>query len=360
MIAWFQTHGRKLPWRNHPTPYQVWVSELMLQQTQVVTVIPYYERWMNTFPDIHALSQAPLQQVLSLWAGLGYYRRAKYLHEGARIIVSDYDGVFPSTISELRKIPGIGDYTAGAIASFAFNQNEPAIDGNAERVLSRFFGIAGDLSHGEPRKNLVQIAQRLANLGHSRELNQAIMDLGASYCSKKACCDKCPIADKCYALSQGLTETLPQKKNPIQKIYELRTCIKLLNTNKKILIAKRKADALLGNLWEFPMISLFKGTAETARDQMDIIKRRPRKDLWNHWLSQTGSRLLHCDPIHAEVHHTFTHIQMTVIMDTGELSKTIDLSILPHEDYDEYAWIVQNELDNYPMSTLMKKVLRFV
>ena len=162
---WFAVCKRDLPWRNAPSPYEVWVSELMLQQTQVSTVLPYYERWMKRFPDIHALASSNIDDVLGAWAGLGYYRRARYLHAGAQYIASQCGGVFPSTIEALRKIPGVGDYTSGAIASFAFGQNVPAIDGNAERVFSRFFGIEGDMTRGASRKRLVELADHVAKLG---------------------------------------------------------------------------------------------------------------------------------------------------------------------------------------------------
>ena len=354
--GWFLKNGRQLPWRNDPTPYQVWVSEIMLQQTQVVTVIPYYERWMEVFPNVEALACASLDEVLKLWAGLGYYRRARYLHEGAKVIVEQYGGVFPTDVKVLLKIPGIGAYTAGAIASFAFKQNVPAIDGNAERVLSRFFGILGDV-RGAARGTLENIANEVASFGNSSDVNQAIMDLGASFCGKSAQCVYCPIAPKCYANAHDMAEKLPMPKVRIEKTDEFRVALHLTASNGKILIAQRSKDALLGGLWEFPMVTLMRGKGK--KEKANELLGQVRIELWNEWCLQNDIILKDWHSTEKYITHTFTHIQMRVDLDEGICDSTP--LIAPNLDYDDFKWVEWNDIGKkYPISTMMKKVIGLV
>jgi A/G-specific adenine glycosylase len=362
MRCWFEECGRDLPWRHDPSPYEVWVSEIMLQQTQVVTVIPYYERWMARFPDIRALAEASLDEVLQHWAGLGYYRRAGYLHKGAQFIIQKHHGEFPQNVTELRKIPGIGPYTAGAIASFAFGQNEPAIDGNVERVLARFFGIRGDLSTGDPRRNLEDVAGVLANHGDCRIINQAMMDLGASFCGKSAHCEQCPVAEKCFALRHGLTESLPQKKVPVEKYDEYRAALRMKAPDGRIWIGKRRENMLLGGLWEFPMIEISRGKGARHRKSADQEMRLPRDKRWEQWLRSLNWQndtptLLNWTNTGQIVSHTFTHIQMRVHVDEA----FIEECVLPESGDDVYERFVLAEPqeigENYAISTLMRKIL---
>ncbi len=354
--GWFLKNGRTLPWRNNPTPYQVWVSEIMLQQTQVVTVIPYYERWIQVFPDVKSLAGAAIEDVLKLWAGLGYYRRARYLHEGAKVIVEQYCGEFPHEIRELRKIPGIGAYTAGAIASFAFKQDVPAIDGNAERVLSRFFGILGDI-RGTERRVLESIASEVASFGHCSDVNQAIMDLGASLCGKSAQCAQCPLADKCYAFEHQMTESLPAPKVRIEKTDEFRVALRLISPFGKTLLAKRSKDALLGGLWEFPMVTLSRGRGKEHRDNALDLLRESRDARWRAWCHEKNLCLKEWHNTEKYISHTFTHIQMRVDLDEGLCNN--EPAILPNGDYEDFRWVEYDEIGTkYPISTLMKKIMR--
>ena len=352
--TWFQTHGRDLPWRHTPTPYQVWVSEIMLQQTQVVTVIPYYERWMTQFPDIQALAQAPIEAVLTLWTGLGYYRRARYLHEGAQAVVKQYGGEIPQSIEALRKIPGIGPYTAGAIASFVFQQNVPAVDGNAERVLSRYFGILGDLTRGEGKKQLHETAHQLAQLGDSHIINQAIMDIGASCCSRMAQCESCPLHAQCYALAHGLTGALPQKKQAVEKYDEYRVALRLCAPDGSILLARRKPNILLGGLWEYPMTTIARGKNIAPPDL-----RLPRIKLWTDWLSahQPELTLQHWKTTSQQIEHIFTHIKMRVLLDTAQIS-SLNTKVWQNDDtYDAFAWHQPKDIAQMPTSSLMQKLM---
>lgn len=353
MLSWFQAYGRDLPWRHSPTPYQVWVSEIMLQQTQVVTVIPYYQRWMERFPNVYSLAEANIDDVLTLWAGLGYYRRARYLHEGARVIVKDYDGKFPQTPDKLHKIPGIGPYTAGAIASFAFGQNVPAVDGNAERVLSRYFGIFGDLTRGEAKKRLHETATTLAKLGNAPSINQAIMDLGASCCARTAQCATCPVHANCYALTHGMTDALPQKKQATDKYDEYRVALKLTLPDQKLLLARRKPHILLGGLWEYPMITLQRGKRIAPPNL-----RMPRQNLWQTWLKSHHPHLElnHWKTTSNTIEHIFTHIHMRVILDTAQL-QTNPTSWPEDNTYDTFCTFTAAEIQNLATSSLMQKLL---
>ena len=320
LADWFAGYGRDLPWRHAPTPYQVWVSELMLQQTQVVTVIPYYNKWMARFPTVESLADASIEEVNGLWAGLGYYRRARYLHEGARVVVDSYGGVFPSDISQLQKITGIGAYTAGAIAAFAFGQDVPAIDGNAERVLSRYGGIYGDLSHGEPRRRIGEFAQKVVQIAGGAVINQAIMDLGATICRKKADCDKCPLKSQCYACRNALAETLPQKKAKSTKWLEYRAAILLESADHRYLVAMTKSDALLGNL--NPALG------RVMPKSTDI-----------------------------EITHIFTHIRMHILVDCAKLQQSSQFFSCAGGEYEKYDWLTRDQILAAPISTMMKKVV---
>lgn len=347
---WYLRNKRDLPWRNHPSPYQVWVSELMLQQTQVVTVLPYYARWMERFPSIQALANADISEVLQLWAGLGYYRRARFLHEGAQIIVNQFGGEFPQNIADLKKIRGIGEYTAGAIAAFAFHQNIAAIDGNAERVLARFFGITGDLTRGVSRKVLENTANAVAACGNASDTNQAIMDLGTSCCAKIAHCASCPLAERCFALKNGRTESLPEKKAPPQKSTEFRACLILIDAAQNCLIARRRSDLLLGGLWEFPMITISKNAAD-APSQL----RLPRQALWR---DNFGDMIHGWHATDKQVTHIFTHIKMTVVIDTAQCSDFGQIMQMQTDTYDAFACAkLQDIAQTCAISTLMKKLI---
>ena len=361
---WFAANGRDLPWRHTPTPYQVWVSELMLQQTQVVTVIPYYQRWMNRFPTVESLAAASLEDVNTLWAGLGYYRRAQYLHRGARYVVERYGGKFPPNVADLQKITGIGAYTAGAIASFAFGQDEPAIDGNAERVLSRFFGIYGDLSRGDSRQQLESVARDAVSIGGGAVINQAIMDLGATVCRKKALCDLCPIRSHCYAHRNGLTESLPQKKIKPIKWLEYRAAMVIESKDHRYLVAQRKSDELLGNLWEFPMLTIFKEREDNpaAANEGMLAARRPRQKQWRSQMGAINPALqsISCRDTDIEITHIFTHIRMHVLADCAKVTQSANELQCTGGDYERYAWLTFDEILVSPISTMMKKLVHRV
>lgn len=253
LLRWFDKHGRHdLPWQKEHTPYRVWVSEIMLQQTQVTTVIPYYERFMETFPDIRSLATAPIDEVLHLWTGLGYYARARNLHKAAKLVCEEYNGDFPSTLDEVMSLPGIGRSTAGAILALACGQRQPILDGNVKRVLSRFYAIAGWPGKKPVEQSLWQHAEDCTPSRRTADYTQAIMDLGATLCTRsKPRCQDCPVSSGCEAHKQNRIEEFPGKKPkktlPVKQAFML-----MLRDGKHVLLQQRPPSGIWGGLWSFP------------------------------------------------------------------------------------------------------------
>ncbi len=241
-----------MPWRNHPDPYAVWVSEIMLQQTRVETVIPYFEKWMNLFPNVNALANSSEQDVLNAWEGLGYYSRARNLHKAAKIVASKFNGELPRDLTELRSLPGIGRYTVGAIASMAFGMDEPTLDGNLRRVFSRLFDvdIFADSPAGE--KILWELAAQNLPKGQAGDYNQALMDLGSMICiPKNPRCLLCPLMKICEARQHGTQDLRPVLK-PKKVVPQYVHAAAVIIQRGRVLLAQRPLDGLLGGMWEFP------------------------------------------------------------------------------------------------------------
>lgn len=254
LLTWYQAHRRKLPWRAHNDPYAIWVSEVMLQQTQVATVEPYYRRWLAAFPNVRALAAASESQVLQLWQGLGYYSRARSLHRGARHVVAE-GGELPRSAEALRRLPGIGPYTAGAIASIAFGLDEPLVDGNVIRVLTRLFALPGDPRKAAVQKQLWAIARQLLPTGHAGDFNQALMELGALRCTpRRPLCGQCPVAAQCRARALDEVERFPElSKRPA--ITPVSHTAAIAERAGRLLVAQLRADApRWGGLWLFPTV----------------------------------------------------------------------------------------------------------
>jgi A/G-specific adenine glycosylase len=252
LLHWFARHGRDLPWRKTRDSYAIWVSEIMLQQTQVATVIPYYERFLKRFPTVESLARARLDTVLKLWEGLGYYSRARNLHRAAKEILDRFSGRFPRTAAELLTLPGIGRYTAGAIASNAFDERVPSVDGNVERVLCRLFRVHGYPKDATVRKRLWSIAGDLVPAGKPGLFNQALMELGAEVCTpRKPQCEDCPLNRMCQARLHNEQLLLPHRK-PKKPLPSHIVAVGVIRKAGRILIDKRRPDGLLGGLWEFP------------------------------------------------------------------------------------------------------------
>ena len=252
LLAWYDQHARTLPWRGIHDPYRTWVSETMLQQTRVETVMGYYARFLERFPTVADLAAAPEDDVLKMWEGLGYYSRARNLHKGAKQVMTEYGGVIPADVEQLRKISGIGPYTAGAIASIAFDQPVPAVDGNVIRVVSRLRGIRENVGIPSVRRALEGEAASLVPQLRPGDFNQALMDLGSAICTPGTpSCEKCPLRDECDAYAAGDAEDLPvlPRKNP-PKVIDYAVC--LIFSGDRVLMRQR-TEAMLKGLWVFPM-----------------------------------------------------------------------------------------------------------
>ena len=252
LLAWYEGARRDLPWRRTRDAYRIWLAEVMLQQTRVETVVPYYERFLARFPTPSALAAAPVDDVLALWAGLGYYRRARHFHAAARRVVAEHGGLVPRDLDAMLALPGVGRYTAGAVLSIAYGLATPILDGNVERVLCRVWGIASNPRAATTRKRLWRLAQTLIPEGRAGDFNQAMMELGAVVCTPRAAdCGVCPLADLCEARRLGRQLDLPRlpRRKPVPH-YDV--ALGLVWRRGKLLIARRPADAMLGGLWEFP------------------------------------------------------------------------------------------------------------
>lgn len=256
ILGWFDQHGRKhFPWQQNKTPYRVWISEIMLQQTQVNTVIPYYQNFIQQFPDVKTLANAPEDKVLHLWAGLGYYSRARNLHKAAKMVMQEFNGKFPDTLQGLQSLTGIGPSTAGAIFSIAFNQPAAILDGNVKRVLARFHGITQPIKDKPTISELWQLAERYIPEQRCADYTQAMMDIGATICTRgRPQCELCPLIKYCYAHKHGMTHLIPGKSKSKALPIHAATFLILQNKNK-ILLHKRPPMGIWGGLWSFPEIS---------------------------------------------------------------------------------------------------------
>lgn len=264
LLRWYRARKRSLPWREHPQPYAVWVAEIMAQQTRLETMLPYYQRWMLTFPTAQALAAASEQQVLTAWEGLGYYSRARNLHKAARQLMAETSGRMPSTAAELRKLPGVGAYTAGAIASMAFGEDVPAVDGNAIRVLSRVFDVEEPVHTAAGQQRFWALAAEHLPPGAAAEYNQALMDLGGSVCSPRPKCEECPLQVQCLAHARGTQLQRPVKRKMTALPVRLYAAAVLWRAGK-VLVVQRPARGLLAGMWEFPNVELAEGSrAQTA------------------------------------------------------------------------------------------------
>ncbi len=255
LLQWYDEHKRTLPWRENTDPYRVWVSEIMLQQTRVTAVIPYYERWMRALPTVRDLAEANEQQLMKLWQGLGYYSRARNLQKAARVVMEEYGGRFPDTYGELLNLPGVGEYTAGAVASIAFKQRVGAVDGNVLRIAARIGALRENILDPQVKKTVRNALDEAMPEKRSGDLNQALMDLGATVCLPNGAplCDVCPLAGMCEARRQGIEKELPFREKKKPRRVEKMT-VYLLLRDGTVALRKRGENGLLAGLWEFPNV----------------------------------------------------------------------------------------------------------
>lgn len=339
LLTWFHKNARDLPWRRTKDPYAIWVAEIMLQQTQADTVEPYYHRFLKRLPTVQRLARARLDTVLRLWEGLGYYARARNLHVTAKRIVRDCNGNFPRTKQALLAFPGIGLYTAGAIASIAFNEDEPVVDGNVIRVLCRLFRIHENPKSGTVQKRLWRLAEELLPSGQAGSFNQGLMELGATVClPRKPRCDACPLHRICTAKKHGEQETLPYRVSRMP-LPRHKVVVAVIHKNGRILIDKRKPNGLLGGLWEFPGGKVKKGESLTA-----ALKREVREEL--------GVTVRITRPL-VTVQHSYSHFSVTL-----DAFQCTHASGTPRcRTCVDYRWVYPKQLRNFAFPAANRKII---
>ncbi len=326
------------PWGNQPTPYSIWVSVVMLQQTRLETVRPYYERWMQRFPSIEALANASMQEVLSTWEGLGYYGRARNMQKSSQMMVQAYHGRVPEDVHELVKLPGIGRYTAGAIASIAFGRDEPTVDGNIRRVLARYFNVGEDAHSPRGEAILWNLAAQFLPAGKAGEYNQAMMDLGATICTPKSPrCPACPLVDTCQARQLGIQDQLPVL-HPKAAIPHYVVTAAVIQRDGRWLITRRPMDRLLGGMWEFPG-----GKQQEGEDLPTCLQRELREELGVE--IQVGGEL-------GVYQHAYTHFRVTLHAFQCDLAACEPRPI----QVAEIAWVEGRELSSYPMGKIDRQI----
>jgi A/G-specific adenine glycosylase len=340
LIRWFEQHKADLPWRRTSDPYAIWLSEIMLQQTQVNTVIPYYERFLARFPIVQALAAAPLDDVLKLWEGLGYYSRARNLHRAAQRVVNELNGVFPGTVPDLLSLPGVGRYTAGAIASLAFGQDVPVLDGNVIRILTRLFDSADDVTETATKNALWSLAEQLVPAGRAGPWNEGLMELGRVICTPQSPdCAVCPVAAFCEARVRGTQHERPVKSPKAKTPHYDVTAAVIRHTDGQLLIAQRPPDGMLGGLWEFPG-----GKREPGESLRDCLRREIREEL--------GIEIAVHEQI-GTVRHAYSHFRITLYAFACELVEGEPQAIACAD----WTWTSLDEIDRFAFPVTDQKII---
>lgn len=335
LIGWFEREKRDLPWRNDQDPYKVWVSEIMLQQTRVDTVIPYFTRFIEKFPTIDALAEAEQDELLKAWEGLGYYSRARNLQSAVREVQEKYNGQVPNTPEEISTLKGVGPYTAGAILSIAYGKPEPAVDGNVMRVLSRILLIREDIAKASSRKIFEVAVRELISKENPSYFNQALMELGALICTPTSpSCLHCPVREHCQGFHSGAIDELPvkskrKKQRPVQLVAAV-----LTNDRNQVLIRKRPESGLLANLWEFP--------------NMDVnLTIKSEKEQFKEYMKETYQSDVSLGKMQGRIEHVFSHLIWDIHVYSGKLEGILqeksDLKWVRFEELEKYAFPVSHQ-----------------
>ncbi len=341
LIEWYTNNKRDLPWRSSRNPYHIMVCEFMAQQTQIATLIPYYSRWLDTFPMLEDVANADEDRILKCWEGLGYYSRARNLQKACQVIVNQHKGNLPENPDELMALPGIGPYIAAAIASIAFNVPIAVVDGNVLRVMARFYGLRDDIGKEKTKQALQRRLNQDIKQYPPSDFNQGLMELGATVCTPKAPnCGECPLAVTCYAKNMNETETLPikSKKKPIPHHTIVVGIIK--NNHGKVLITKRKKNQLLGGLWEFPG-----GKVEENETIEDALTREIKEEV----ALDIAIESFACKVNHAYSHFKITmHAYICIATDTNPLHCT---------SADAHEWVTLSELNRFAFPKANNKII---
>lgn len=348
LLNWYAENKRTLPWRGHRSPYAVWVSEIMLQQTRVETVIPYFKKWMKLFPNVRVLARSSEQDVLNAWEGLGYYSRVRNFHKAAKIVIEKYGGKLPNDVVELRKLPGIGRYTAGALASIVFGMDEPALDGNLKRVYARLFDVEAPVNSTEGERLLWEIAHENLPKGKAADFNQALMDLGAMVClPKNPRCEVCPLTKECKAKKRGVQHLRPVKTVKKSVPHYVHVAVVVVerigrgaspngDNSLYVLLAKGPARGLLAGMWEFPNARVAGDPAEALAPALETAYRltvRKKRGIQN--------------PL-AIVEHAYSHFSVVVHAFLCESA--------PKKTSAALRWIRLKDLEKYPMGKIDRTI----
>jgi A/G-specific adenine glycosylase len=341
LLDWFHKNQRPLPWRKHYRPYEVWISEIMLQQTQVATALPYYDRWMKTFPTLTSLAKGPEKKVLKAWQGLGYYSRARNLHATAKTIVTAHDGTFPSDYESILSLKGVGRYTAGAIASIAFNQERPIVDGNVIRVLSRLYTL-----DGKNKELIWELQEKLIPKGAARFFNQSLMELGALVClPREPRCGMCPVKKHCKAFALGKTGEFPAPKDR-KKTVRVDAGAVILEKSGRFFLHRRPEGAIMGGLWEFPEWKVGRDEKLPLKTVLEKTRLRAKKEL-----GITFPELEHVGAIRRAYtnHQEKLQVFRTTLKNHSSLK-----SAWPH------AWATKAQFKKYPFTSAHSKIAQLI
>ncbi len=361
LIRWYERHARDLPWRRTTDPYRVWISEIMLQQTTVVAVVPYFERFLARFPSVNDLAAADENDVLRLWEGLGYYSRARNLSKAAQVIVLEHDGVFPSEVDALQKLPGIGRYTAGAIASFAFDRRAPIVEANTLRLYCRLLGYAGDPRSKDGQAQLWSFAEAILPKTQPGRMNLALMELGATVCSpKEPNCDHCPVHAYCRAFVEGTQAAIPQRatRPTITDVVEVSVAVR---RGRKYLLRRRPPEERWAGLWDFVRFALPRRMGTPARLAVDRNSKEATKDGQECPSSDIVAAVrdhtslkIELGPQLAELKHGVTRYRITLKCFTAEaVSGELRTDA-------EWQWVSSKDFGDYPLSVTGRKFAKLL
>lgn len=338
LLAWYDEYKREMPWRDCDNPYKTWISEIMLQQTRVDQAAPYFRRFMERFPTVYELAEADQQEVLKVWEGLGYYSRARNLHHAAKTVVDEFSGKIPDNEKDIRKLKGVGPYTASAVLSIAYKRPHAVVDGNVLRVLTRYLGIEDDIRSTQTKNTVQEAADELLDKNRPGDFNQAVMELGATVCTPtNPDCEECPINNDCVAYSTLKTDSIPYK-SPAKKRPHHQIGVGIIKSGEKVLIALRPEDAMLGGLWEFPG-----GKQKDNEEIKETVVRELKEEL--------GVDVSISKPL-MKLDHAYSHFKITL---HAFMCKMKNGRPEPKTSQ-EIRWVPISELNDYPFPKANRKL----